>query len=66
MLAGAAAVASAILLMLLTRSLHPPGGAAAISAVIGGESHTLARLLVCANPGDAECGHPSGVRGGDQ
>lgn len=38
MLAGALAVAGAIFMMLLTRSLHPPGGAAAISAVIGGES----------------------------
>jgi CBS domain-containing membrane protein len=37
-LAGTVAVAASILLMLLTRSLHPPGGAAAISAVIGGES----------------------------
>lgn len=37
-LAGAVAVAAAIFLMLVTRSLHPPGGAAAISAVIGGES----------------------------
>lgn len=47
MLAGAVAVASAILLMLLTRSLHPPGGAAAISAVIGGDSiHSLGYWFV--------------------
>ncbi|MBI3771118.1 MAG: HPP family protein [Gammaproteobacteria bacterium] len=49
MLAGAVAVAGAILLMLLTRSLHPPGGAAAISAVIGGNSiHSLGYWFVLA------------------
>ncbi len=37
-LASAVAVSGAILAMHMTRSLHPPGGAAALVAVIGGES----------------------------
>ena len=37
-LASAVAVSGAILAMHLTRSLHPPGGAAALVAVIGGDS----------------------------
>jgi len=35
---GAMAVSSAVLLLHLTRSLHPPGGAAALIAVIGGDT----------------------------
>ncbi len=38
MWAAALAVSGAMLLMHLTRSLHPPGGAAALVAVIGGDS----------------------------
>jgi CBS domain-containing membrane protein len=37
-LASGLAVGGAILCMHLTRSLHPPGGAAALVAVIGGQS----------------------------
>lgn len=36
--AAALAVSGAMLAMHLTRSLHPPGGAAALVAVVGGES----------------------------
>lgn len=46
-LSSAVAVSGAILAMHLTRSLHPPGGAAALVAVIGGESiQTLGYLYV--------------------
>ncbi|WP_208109731.1 HPP family protein [Dongia mobilis] len=43
--AAGIAVALAFLAMSLTRSLHPPGGAAALSAVLGGQTVAGAGLL---------------------
>jgi CBS-domain-containing membrane protein len=45
MLAGAAAVATAIAVMHATKTLHPPGGATALIAVVGGQKiHSLGFL----------------------